>query len=721
MAIMDYRAAAANPEKAPTLKPSAQAVAPPANGTRDVAPTTHIPPDVLGFSMAQRPVKAGFVPRNVSREPYRNRFKEMAHQPVKESFEQVSEVDRMRYVVRINGNIPIAILKELKNQSVLVQDEKVRTLSGIEMANMLAKEDVERFKCECEKAGYFDAAVNVDVVQQEKEIFIAFNVDLGGRYTIKERIIQSPTSAHTVIKSSKDSREFVVFKAVTREKDKIKSTLQNNGYFFAETEDPLVEIDREEKQATITYRYVPGNLVVISDLQVSGEGNVPKSFVTKHISIEKGAVLKQSDVINSRTDLINSGLFAEVTISAEKMSENENLGEKKPCPPSLQNSHSWQNHHDKALVKVEVVPAPPHTIGGGVYFAATEGVVVSAMWQNKNFMNKALDVGAIFQGGTKEMSATAFFNKPNAFGRHNVFHADASLKQLNTIAYEGQKYSLTAGLIRHTKHTKPKMTYSVLPTIEYGALKQNINTINQALFGVKVNATLNMSNHVTTPTSGFVLDLTCHPYFGSLRPDEVSSATTSTTSTEGTTTATTTGPTAQTLHANGMCVFSGSAKGYVPLDHAGDVEYGNVTVIAALMSCGTIAVKDFACIPFDKRFYGGGRNSVRAYGYQLSGELNSEDKPIGGSSLLEFCVEPRIRLSNDFGAVVFFEASRVSKRASTNNNVLYGAGVGVRYFTRFGPIRFDIAVPFERRASQKNKDKYVDRGFQFYISVGQSF
>ena len=42
------------------------------------------------------------------------------------------------------------------------------------------------------------------------------------------------------------------------------------------------------------------------------------------------------------------------------------------------------------------------------------------------------------------------------------------------------------------------------------------------------------------------------------------------------------------------------------------------------------------------------------------------------------------------------------------------AGVGVRYFTGFGPLRADIAFPLNRRSD-------VDDTFQFYVSFGQAF
>ncbi|MDC0002879.1 BamA/TamA family outer membrane protein [Porticoccaceae bacterium] len=46
--------------------------------------------------------------------------------------------------------------------------------------------------------------------------------------------------------------------------------------------------------------------------------------------------------------------------------------------------------------------------------------------------------------------------------------------------------------------------------------------------------------------------------------------------------------------------------------------------------------------------------------------------------------------------------------------MLWGAGLGLRYYTSFAPIRFDIGVPLNQRAE-------IDDSFQIYISIGQAF
>ena len=43
-----------------------------------------------------------------------------------------------------------------------------------------------------------------------------------------------------------------------------------------------------------------------------------------------------------------------------------------------------------------------------------------------------------------------------------------------------------------------------------------------------------------------------------------------------------------------------------------------------------------------------------------------------------------------------------------------GTGVGLRYYTGFGPVRFDVATPVNRREE-------AEQPVYFYISIGQAF
>ena len=69
------------------------------------------------------------------------------------------------------------------------------------------------------------------------------------------------------------------------------------------------------------------------------------------------------------------------------------------------------------------------------------------------------------------------------------------------------------------------------------------------------------------------------------------------------------------------------------------------------------------------------------------------DDPIGGRSLMEFALEARVRVGN-FGIVPFIDAGNISTSPLPGlDGLQFGAGIGARYHTRFGPIRVDVGTP----------------------------
>ncbi|MFK4996479.1 BamA/TamA family outer membrane protein, partial [Klebsiella pneumoniae] len=73
------------------------------------------------------------------------------------------------------------------------------------------------------------------------------------------------------------------------------------------------------------------------------------------------------------------------------------------------------------------------------------------------------------------------------------------------------------------------------------------------------------------------------------------------------------------------------------------------------------------------------------------------------------------KITDTIGAVAFFEGASVTDRdfPDFSQKMLWGTGVGARYYSPIGPVRFDIAFPLERRSG--------DAAFQLYISLGQAF
>ena len=145
--------------------------------------------------------------------------------------------------------------------------------------------------------------------------------------------------------------------------------------------------------------------------------------------------------------------------------------------------------------------------------------------------------------------------------------------------------------------------------------------------------------------------------------------------------------------------------GYFPL--------GQSLVFAAKARAGSILGIDRDDLAPSRRYYGGGGGSVRGYGYQRLGPLDPQGNPVGGRSLNEFAFEARYRFG-DFGIVPFFDAGQAYESSAPKfSDLRYGAGIGGRLYTNFGPLRIDVATPLNRRPG--------DSKIALYISIGQAF
>src|SRR6185295_11142065 len=137
-------------------------------------------------------------------------------------------------------------------------------------------------------------------------------------------------------------------------------------------------------------------------------------------------------------------------------------------------------------------------------------------------------------------------------------------------------------------------------------------------------------------------------------------------------------------------------------------------VVALRGSLGTnVGSGDTEDIPATRRFFLGGGGSIRGYEYRTVGPEENGDV-IGGLSFFATSLELRFRVTDTIGVVPFIDAGAAYKDTipDFSEEVQVGAGIGLRYRTPLGPLRFDVAVPLNR-----------DRGdsFAFYVGLGQSF
>lgn len=112
-------------------------------------------------------------------------------------------------------------------------------------------------------------------------------------------------------------------------------------------------------------------------------------------------------------------------------------------------------------------------------------------------------------------------------------------------------------------------------------------------------------------------------------------------------------------------------------------------------------------LPPTLRFFAGGDNSIRGYGYQSLGPQDASGKVIGGNHLLVGNLEIEKALSARWGLAAFYDVGNAFDQF--REVVLkQGAGLGIRIYTPVGPIKVDLARQIGEGSPQ----------FRFHFSIG---
>jgi outer membrane translocation and assembly module TamA len=162
--------------------------------------------------------------------------------------------------------------------------------------------------------------------------------------------------------------------------------------------------------------------------------------------------------------------------------------------------------------------------------------------------------------------------------------------------------------------------------------------------------------------------------------------------------------------------FSLDARHYIPL--------GEGLVIANRMQAGTLNARDDdpTKVPFSKKFFLGGATSVRGWGRFEVSPLAS-GLPIGGNSLFAATSELRARIVGNLGGVAFFDLGNVWEDDWTFdlNDLRYAVGLGARYRTPIGPVRFDFGYQLNPIPGLLIEGEEQTRQWRMHFSIGQAF
>ncbi len=543
--------------------------------------------------------------------------------------------------------------------------------------------DLETMKSFYLNQGYLEFAVDstqVSISPDKQDIYITVNVTEGEKYTISDvklaGELQVPEAELkpliTIEKGDIFNRQ-----KITESSKAIGDRLGNEGYAFSNV-NAIPEINKENHTAAFTFFVDPGKRVYVRRINLTGNTRTRDSVLRREMRQLESAWYAGDKINRSKERLNRLGYFDTVDVET-------------PAVPGT---------NDQVDVNINVTEKSTGSIQFGAGLSSSDGVVLGITVNQPNFLGTGNQVSAQVNTGkvntTYSLSYTDPYFTPDGISRgFDVYRRDVDTQSLNVATYSSKSYG--AG-VRFGLPLGEKEFFSVGLTGDFTKINLSGNSPKQYIdycgntSGCTSNSlplsaawSYDSRDNILYPNSGVlqrvsaevalpVLDLEYykleykHTWFKQLKKDFV-------------------------WMLNGELGYADS--------------YGS---------------KPY---PFFKNFYVGGVNSVRGYDNGAIGPRDIDpitglDYAIGGTTRIVgnteiFTPVPFIKNSSQFRLSAFMDAGDVYGKSQTISlgDMRYSAGVGISWYSPFGPLKLVLAKPLNKKAGDRTQTLQFQLGSQF--------
>ena len=524
--------------------------------------------------------------------------------------------------------------------------------------------------------GYYDALVASRIEQPlDEPVTVRFTVEAGPRYRIGDVALEGIEAAS----DEEKARLREVFALATGEplsadriaeaQERLSATLAETGYAFADVAVPEIVVDHALRTGTLRQPIDLGERPGGDGRRVFGGVTLSddRLFSARHVEriarFDAGDPYRASDVEDLRRALIATGLVSTIEIE--------------PVPGARPGTVD---------LAIAVTPAPPRTIAGELGYGTGEGIRAEVSWEHRNLFPPEGLLRATAVLAEQEQGGGLAFRRNNFGRRDNVLNAAIAASNIDRPAFEARTLSLSANIERQSNLIYQKVWSWSVGAELIASEERDVTASGQRLArdrffigALPASVVYDRSDDLLDPTRGFRLGARVSP--------ELS--------------------------------FQDGEFGYVrtQLDASAYVPANDRITVAGRARLGSIAGAGPNRIAPSRRLYAGGGGSVRGFGFQRIGPLDANGDPAGGRSLVEFALEARIRtkfFDGNLGLVPFIDAGNVYRDTFPDfSGLRFGAGVGLRYYSDFGPIRIDVGTPINPRPG--------DSVVAVSVSLGQAF
>ena len=584
--------------------------------------------------------------------------------------------DPQPYTVDLPSTDEPALDTALRASSVLLTLREIAPVGPFALITR-ARDDRGRLETALNSFGYYGSKISIDIAGRSIDdpglpsaldagtgnVPVAIRIDKGPVYRLRRvELTGHPDPVADQALKLKPGDPAIAADVLAAQ-GRMLEALRDDGHALAKVDTPVAVLVPQATGLDVSYAVQPGPRVDLGPISITGLERVNESYVRRRLLVHQGERFDPRNIDKAREDLAAAGVFSAVTVDA---------------PDQL-------DPNGQLPLTVRLVERKRHVLGATAAYSTDLGFSAGVTWSHRNLFGNAerLDLGAaITQLGASSSKrpgydVTATLTQPDIFIRdldliYRLEGIKESLDAYDRTALLGgvtlrrrftQEFSLSAGL----QAQQSRVTQEGV-TLDYTLLQLPLTAIYDttgpdglldATHGFKTTGTITPSDSLRSPGAQFVI-----------------------------------------LQATGSTYFDFGSAGR--------------SVLALRASLASVQGATTFELPPDQRLYAGGSATVRGYKYQSVGPKFPDNRPTGGTSLGAATVEFRQRFLSSFGAAVFVDAGEASSSSAPfSGDLRLGAGAGLRYYTPFGPIRADIAVPLNKQRG--------DDGFEIYVGIGQAF
>ena len=518
--------------------------------------------------------------------------------------------------------------------------------------------------------------------------------------------------------------------SVSGDRDTIVSYYYNRGFPSMDMQATAVPFNGDKHSMDVTYNIHEGHRVFVDRVYVSGLHFTRASVVQKQMHIHDGDPLSQVDMLDTQRRLYDLGLFSEVNLAVQNP---DGAAERKNVLFQVSEAKRWTFNYGLGF-EVSTGSAPEGTASAGSKTLTPEGPTgwsprVSFEVTRLDFGGRDHTVVMKARYGRLEQRGLISYDAPRLFTKENwrltvsgFFDKSADVRTFTAQRLEG---SVQAEEVR-------SKTLTVLYRFSYRRVNVDPTTL---VIDPNLIPLYSRPARIGMPSITFIYDR---------RDDPIDAHKGMYTTAD--------------FGVAGSFFGSESNFGRVLLQNSSYHQFGAKKYVFARSTRLGIEspFNNSQIVPLPERFYAGGGNSLRGFSINQAGPRDQlTGFPIGGNALFVNNLELRLPpptlpyVQDNLSFVLFHDMGNVFDTTShlfkgifrlhqasiaacsapgtqvpCNYNYLEQAiGVGIRYHTPVGPVRFDLGYalnPARYPILETNQEQTTQR-VNVFFSIGQTF